>query len=176
MLFDPAVETVWLACRLTLAGAPATLGAFAAAAEGAAAIPWPLDADREEQRLLAPMAAIGADARVLAAELREAVVAQAERAAARRRGAPYPLDLHRLLPLPAALLRAGPHDPASRAWRRRHWGTPQPLRHARRLEARTGRLVYDCYAVEAAPEPAVTRLRGTWPELAIELRSSVLPA
>ncbi len=167
-------ETVWVCCRLTLEGAADGLDAFALAAAGAAAIPWPLDAEAEEERLLAPMAAIGADARVLAAELREAVVAHAERAA-ERRGARYPLDLHRLLPLPAALLRAGPHDPASRAWRRRHWGTPQPLRHARRVEARRGRLVYDCYAAEAAPEPAVVRLRRAWPELAIALRWSLLP-
>lgn len=171
-----ASETAWLGCRLTLEGPPAQLDAFALAAVGAAAIPWPLDADEEERRLLAPMASIGADARVLAAELREAVVAHAERAAEQRRREQYPLDLHRLLPLPAALLRAGPHDPASRAWRRRHWGTPQPLRHARRLPSRPGRLVYDCYAAEAAPEPAVVRLRRAWPELAIALRSSLLPA
>ncbi len=169
-------ETDWLACRLTLEGPPDRLDAFALAAAGAAAIPWPFDADEEEHRLLAPMAAIGADARVLAAELREAVVGHAERAAGQRRRDRYPLDLHRLLPLPAALLRAGAHDPASRAWRRRHWGTPQPLRHARQVETRAGRLVYDCYAAEAAPEPAVTRLRRAWPELAIVLRSSLLPA
>ncbi len=169
-------ETAWLACRLTLEGPPDQLGAFALAAAGSAAIPWLLDPDEEEQRLLAPMAAIGADARVLAAELRDAVVAQAERAAGQRLGALYPLDLHRLLPLPLALLRAGPRDPASRAWRRRHWGTPQPLRHARRVETRAGRLVYDCYAAEAAPEPGMALLRRAWPELAITLRSSLLPA
>ena len=170
-------ETDWLACRLTLEGPPDRLDAFALAAKGAAAMPWPLDADEEEHRLLAPMAAIGADARVLAAELREAVVAHAERAAEQlRRGPLSASTCTGLLPLPAALLRAGAHDPASRAWRRRHWGTPQPLRHARRVETRAGRLVYDCYAAEAAPEPAVTRLRRAWPELAIVLRSSLLPA
>ncbi len=168
-------EPIWLACRLTLDGAPGRLAAFASAATGSASLPWPLDADEEERRLLAPMAAIGADARALAAELREAVVARAEQAAAACRQGTYPLDLHRLLPVPAALLRAGPADPASRAWRRRHWGTPQPLRQAR-LKARARRLVYECYAAEAAPEPAVARLRRNWPELAMTLQSSALPA
>jgi hypothetical protein len=62
--------------------------------------------------------------RILAGQLRDAAEARqrllAERAAASRACA---FCLHRLLPVPARLLRLGPEAPESRAWLWAHWGT-----------------------------------------------------
>ena len=44
-----------------------------------------------------------------------------------------PLDLHRLVPTPAPLLRLGPDHPETLAWLWAHWGTTWPLRHVAEL-------------------------------------------
>ncbi|MGI4975705.1 MAG: hypothetical protein ACRYG6_02055 [Janthinobacterium lividum] len=176
---DPAPwHTDWLRHELAVSGPGAEVAAFQAAALGAAAIPWHLDLDAEEARLLAPMATHGAEARGLARALRQAVGAHHERVLNQvRRARACPLDLHRLVPVPDAILRLGPDDPASERWLRAHWGTLQALRHARVLDAgedrrrtRTARVVLEFHAADWSPWQALLRLRQDWPRLLLDLR------
>ena len=141
--------------------------AFREAARGTGAIPWHLDLDAEEARLLAPMASEGAQARALARELREIIAARHDRVLAgwARAGA-CPFDLHRLIPVPGAILALGEDDPAARLWLRTHWGTTRPLRHVRlvadnanRRLRRTGRAVIGFFAADWTPWQAIRRLR-----------------
>ena len=151
---------------------------FRAAAVGAAAIPWELDLDAEEERLLAPMATLGVGARILARELRDAVAAHHARVLAQvETGRVCPLDLHRLIPVPARVLRLGPDDPASLRWLQAHWGTQQALRHVRvlngdadRRRRRTAVVTYAFYSADWSPWQALVRLRADWPSLVFELR------
>ena len=70
-------HTDWLRNLLTVSGPAAEVRRFHAAARGTNAIPWHLDLDYEENRLLAPMATL-----VAALELcREAVVGLEQEAA-----------------------------------------------------------------------------------------------
>ncbi len=73
------VDTDWLRHTLTLSGPGADVAAFQIKARGPSAIPWHLDLDHEEMRLLVPMAAAGPSARGLARELRAQLVAHQER-------------------------------------------------------------------------------------------------
>jgi hypothetical protein len=163
-------HTDWLRHVLTVSGPATTVAAFRDAAMGAGAIPWHLDLDHEAARLLAPMATAGADARVLAHELRDAVAAHHARVLAQiARGGVCPLDLHRLIPVPQRVLRLGPDDPASQLWLWQHWGTPQPLRHVRVLDRQTdrrlrrsARFVVEFFAADWTPWPALVRLRQDW--------------
>jgi site-specific recombinase XerD len=52
-------DTDWLLNRLTVSGPAAEVARFRAAARGTSAVPWSLDLDQEEARLLAPMASAG---------------------------------------------------------------------------------------------------------------------
>jgi len=143
-------HTDWLHHRLAITGPSNPLAAFRAAAAGAGIIPWHLDLDRLEEdlfhRLVSPPALPGsltlpgsrtlaqdrsgvAGARVLAGQLRAAVAGRHERAVAHvGRSRACPLDLHALLPVPDAVLRLGPDEPAALAWLWQHWGTTQALR------------------------------------------------
>jgi len=122
-----SAHTDWLHHELAISGPVEEVAAFRAAALGASAIPWHLDLDAEEARLLAPMATQGAEARGLARALRHAVGAHHERVLDQvRRARACPLNLHRLVPVPDAVLRLGPDDPASERWLRAHWA---PCRH-----------------------------------------------
>ena len=87
---------------------------FRAAARGTSAIPWHLDLDHEEARLLAPMAGLGPEAWALARKLREVIAAQHDRVLANW-AAPgrCPMDLHRLVPVLEAMLRLGEDAPAA---------------------------------------------------------------
>ncbi len=115
------------------------MAAFQMQAAGGGVIPWHLDLDRMEEGwfhlLAAPPAPQErslsvAGARILAAQLRDAVGRRHELAVAQAASAKScPFDLHALLPVPAPLLRRGPDDPASLAWLWEHWGTTQALRH-----------------------------------------------
>ena len=113
------------------------------------------------------MAAAGVDARVLAAELREAIAVHHQRVL--EQGAACPFDLHRLLPVPDDVLRLGPDDPVSQRWLWEHWGTLWPLRHVRRIDAADRRLRRSAARPTsllgrldplARPGPAACRLAG----------------
>ncbi|UFN51614.1 hypothetical protein LPC08_25485 (plasmid) [Roseomonas sp. OT10] len=159
---------------------------FAAAAAGPGVIPWVLDLDRMEEDWFLTLAsppegerAISlAGARILARRLREAAAANHQRALARmvsdRR---CPFDLQRLLPVPPAILRLGPEDPASRAWLWAQWGTTRALRHVRLLPTeldgrrkRMGELRVEFWSADWSPWQALRRLRRGWPELTLALR------
>ena len=90
-----------------------------------------------------------------------------------------PLDLHRLLPVPAALLRLGPDHLEARRWLWEHWGTTWPLRHVAELPApkagqqpvrEPGRLRLGFWSADWTPWPAIARLRRDWPALRFEVR------
>ena len=170
--------TDWLRHVLRISGPAAEVVRFQAAARGAAAIPWHLDLDHEEARLLGPMVTEGIAARVLARELRAAVAAHHARVVAQvAAGGVCPFDLHRLVPVPEAILRLGPDDPASIRWLWTHWGTLQALRHVRLLEGegdrrlrRTARLALEFYAADWSPWQALLRMRARWPVLVFDLR------
>lgn len=170
-------HTDWLLHVLRVSGPAADVAAFKAAAIGAGAIPWHLDLDQEEERLLAPMATLGVGARVLARELRKAVAAHHARVLAQAAaGGACPLDLHRLVPVPYQVLRLGPDDPVGQRWLRSNWGTPQALRHVRLLDEGDGRLrrmtrlAYQFYAADWSPWQALLRLRADWAGLVLDLR------
>ena len=173
------VDTDWLRHTLTLSGPAAEVATFQARARGPSAIPWHLDLDHEEMRLLAPMAAAGPSARGLARELRAQLAAHQERvlAAADQPGGGCPLDLHRLLPVPSRLLLLGSDAPESRLWLWTHWGTLQPLRHVRVLEhvadarlKRVARVAWEFWSADWTPWRAILRLRQHWPGLMFDVR------
>ena len=168
----------WLANRLAISGPAAIMARFRAAARGTNAAPWHLDLDEEETRLFAPMAAGGAEARILAQELREVVAARHDRVLAGWAGpGTCPLDLHRLIPIPPAILRLGEHDKAARRWLWAHWGTVRPLHQVRvvpgqqdRRLKRTARLELAFLSADWTPWQAIRRLRRDWPELIFDIR------
>ncbi|WP_419897512.1 hypothetical protein [Roseomonas sp. USHLN139] len=178
-------HTDWLRHRLTVSGPAEPMAAFAAAAAGPGEIPWHLDLDRMEEdwrlQLLAPVegppAISPAGARLLARRLRDAAAtnqaALLARAATDRR---CPFDLHRLLPIPEALLRRGPEDLEARAWLWRRWGTLRALRQVRALPSedrrltRSGRLELEFWSADWSPWQALRRLRRAWPALILDLR------
>lgn len=169
-------HTDWLRHTLAVSGPAADMQAFQAAAKGTGAIPWALDLDHEEARLLAPMAAAGADARALARELREAID-QARILAQAAQGGACPFDLHRLVPVPGRILQLGPDDPASRLWLWTRWGTLQPLRHVRMLDRhadrrlrRSARVVLEFYAADWTPWRALAQIRAAWPSLVFDVQ------
>ncbi len=132
-------NTDWLHHLLTISGPVSDVAAFQMQAAGGGVIPWHLDLDRMEEGWFHLLAAPPppqerslsvAGARILAAQLREAVGRRHELAVAQAASAKRcPFDLHALLPVPSALLQRGPDDPASLAWLWEHWGTTQALRH-----------------------------------------------
>ena len=80
------------------------------------------------------MAGQGPEARALARELREVIAARHDRLLARwHEAGGCPLDLHRLVPIPDAILALGEDAPAARQWLWAHWGTTQTLRQVRVL-------------------------------------------
>ena len=160
---------------------------FRAAAAGPGVIPWQRDLDRLEEdfllSLLAPadgLAAISpAGARILARRLRDAVARQQQRVLARAATADRscPFDLQRLLPVPPAILRLGPDDPAARAWLWAHWGTTRALRQIRELPTQADRrrrqmdqLRVEFWAADWSPWRALTTLRHRWPDLQLALQ------
>lgn len=171
-------DTDWLRNLLTVSGPAGEVARFRAAARGTGGIPWHLDLDHEEARLLAPMAAMGPAARALARELREVIAARHDRVRARW-AAPgaCPLDLHRLIPVPDRILQLGEDAPAARRWLWAQWGTHQGLRHVRVIEAhadrrlrRSARLVVEFHSADWTPWQAIRRLRRDWPRLILDVR------
>jgi hypothetical protein len=147
---------------------------FRESARGTGGVPWHFDLDHEEARIFAPMAAAGAEARMLARQIREIQAARHDRLMARwaERGA-CPFDLHRLIPIPDHILQLGEDDPASTAWLMAHWGTTR-LRAVRIREEgadrrlrRKAEIVYEFRSADWTPWPAVQRLRRNWPNLVL---------
>ncbi|MBV8912140.1 MAG: hypothetical protein JOZ05_03740, partial [Acetobacteraceae bacterium] len=132
-------HTDWLYHHLTVAGPEDRVAAFRRAATGAGVIPWTLDLDRMEEdffhRLMVPptgqLRTLSLDgARLLAAELRDAVARRHAAAVARvGRSTACPFDLFSVVPVPADVLRLGPDHPDALSWLWTHWGTTQALRH-----------------------------------------------
>ena len=94
-----------------------------------------------------------------------------------------PFDLHALVPVPAAVLRLGPDDPASLDWLWTHWGTTQMLRHvvvdeaaadviATRRPAAAGKGVWALtfWSADWTPWQALARIAARWPSLQIDVR------
>jgi hypothetical protein len=151
---------------------------FREVARGTGAIPWQLDLDHEEARLLAPMAAAGIEARLLARELRETIAARHERVLALwSQPGCCPLDLHRLIPVPAAILQLGEDSAVAQTWLWTHWGTTQPLRQVRIVDEQPDRrlrraalIKYEFWSADWTPWQAMRRLRRDWPTLSLDVR------
>jgi hypothetical protein len=166
--------TDWLRSSLTVSGPAAAVARFREAARGTGAIPWHLDLDHEEARLLAPMAAAGIEARLLAQELREVIAARHARVLSHwSRPGRCPLDLHRLIPVPDAILQRGEDSSVAQAWLWQHWGTTQPLQQVRVIEKdtdrrlrRSARTTFEFRSAEWTPWQAIVQLRLDWPKLA----------
>lgn len=161
-----------------MSGPAAEVGRFRAVARGTSGIPWHLDLDHEAARLLAPMASFGPAARALAHELREVIAGQHDRVRARwAEPGLCPLDLHRLIPVPDAILRLGADAPDAQRWLWAHWGTTLPLRQVRvhddqpdRRLRRAARVIYEFRSADWTPWQAIRRLRADWPSLVFAVR------
>ncbi len=172
----------WLRHDLTITGPTEPIRKFQQAASGPGGIPWhypDLDLVEEDQvhALIGPPdfspGLRPAAARTLARQLRHAVETHHQRVLAAEHSHACPLSLHALLPIPPALLRRGPNDPDTIAWRQTHWGTLHALRHPR-LRAgasqRAARLDYEFWSADWSPWPALASLRTLWPTLVFDLR------
>jgi hypothetical protein len=178
----------WLYHHLTISGPAEPLAAFAEAARGAGVIPWRLDGAALEEDVFnlaaaQPPAARNltiAGCRILARQFREAVEARHAKAAALvGRSRACPLDLHAMLPVPAAVLRLGAAHPEALAWLGTHWGTTDRLRQVvtrprpspgRRLQAGHRVIGYGFFTANQTPHAAITRLRARWPALHFRLQ------
>ena len=178
----------WLRHRLWVAGPTTDLRAFREAASGAGTIPWRLDLDSLQEDwfhlLITPVRrSLSLDgARVLSAQLREAVERRHAIAVARvGRHRVCPLDLHALVPVPADILALGPDHPNALAWLWRHWGTTEALRHVApdiagrpwlEHEPAAGedsfRLAF--WSADWTPWRALARIRADWPTLHLEVQ------
>jgi hypothetical protein len=185
-------HTDWLYHRLTITGPEQDLAAFQDAAAGAGIIPWPFNLDRMEEdffhRLVSPAplrrrSLSLAGARILARQLRDAVDRRHDLALGIvGRSRACPLDLHALVPVPAAVLALGPDDPATLAWLWEHWGTTEPLRHvaevtrssAARSEPPRGpeSFVVSFWSADWTPWRALAAIRACWPALRFQARPS----
>ena len=184
-------HTDWLRNTLAVSGPNEEVARFRAAAAGPGVIPWALDLAALEEEFLLPMAAPEdgvpaislTGAKLLARRLREAVALNHQRALARM-STDYtcPLDLHRLLPVPASILKLGSEEGESRDWLVRNWGTTRPLRHVEELPSTMDRrrkkmaeLRVGFWSAEWSPWQAVVRLRRDWSALAFVLTPDYAP-
>jgi hypothetical protein len=186
--FAPA-HTDWLYHHLWVRGDADEVAAFRTMAAGAGVIPWCHDLGAAAEGwfglLVAPpepqQRSLSLEgARILAGQLRDAAESRqrhvVERAAASRA---CPLDLHRLLPVPAALLRLGPDHPTAQAWLWEHWGTTEALRSVVELPVPgrgqprrrdPGLYWVGFWSADWTPWRAVAALRARWPGLTLEVR------
>ena len=179
-------HTDWLRHDLVITGPAADVAALRAAAAGGGAVPWAdLDLEHwEEDQVHAlvqpPDGSPGlapAAARVLARHLCTAVETRHLRVLAATDKKPCPFDLHALVPVPDAILRRGPADPASLAWLQTNWGTTRVLRHVRlaaekadRRRHHTARFALAFWAADWTPWPVVSALRARYPALKFLVR------
>ena len=163
----------WLLNLLNVSGPAGEVARFREAARGTGGVPWHLDLDHEEARIFAPMAEAGAEARMLARQIREILAARHDRVLTRwaERGG-CPLDLHRLIPIPEHILQLGEDDPSSQEWLRTHWGTSRMPRAVRIREEgadrrlrRKAEIVYEFRSADWTPWQAILRLRRDWHKL-----------
>ncbi len=174
---DGPATTDCLLNVLTVSGPAGEVARFREAAWGTGGIPWHLDLDHEEARLFAPMASGGPEARMLARQLREIIATRHDRLMARwREPGGCPFDLHRLVPIPDAILQLGEDDPQAQSWLRAHWGTTQ-LRGVRIREEgadrrlrRKAEIVYEFRSADWTPWQTILRLRRDWPKLVLTIR------
>ena len=163
----------WIASRLTISGPGEDVARFRAAARGPGLIPWVVDWDYEETRLLAPMGQEGPAARTLARLLRQAGEARALRARAQS-GCPF--DLHRLVPVPERILQLGEDAPTARRWLWEQWGTTWPLRQVTlterpdRRRRHSARLEIAFVSADWTPWRALQRIRADWPALELAIQ------
>ncbi len=151
---------------------------FRTTARGTSGVPWHLDLDHEEARLFAPMAAAGAEARMLVRQIREIQAARHDRVLARwAESGGCPLDLNRLIPIPDHILQLGEDDPVSQHWLLTHWGTTRALRAVRIREEgadrrlrRKAEIVYEFRSADWTPWQAILRLRRAWPKLVVTVQ------
>jgi hypothetical protein len=174
----------WLFHRANVTGPSEALDSFRQAAAGAGVVPWRLDYDRMEEdwfhMLVAPRppgrrTISVAGARILAGQLRQAMWERYEEAVSRvgySRACPF--DLFALLPVPDAILRLGPDDPAALSWLWTHWGTVWTLRHVIPL-ATVDSFRYSFWAADWTPWPAIRALRARWPTLHFAIRPVYQP-
>jgi hypothetical protein len=192
-------HTDWLHHRLQVTGPAATLMAFRAAAAGAGTVPWQLDLDRMAEDffhlLVAPPARAGslippprslslAGARIVADQLCAAVARRQALAAAQiGHSRACPFDLQALIPVPDAVLRRGPDDPAALDWLWTHWGTTQTLRHVAadateaavlRTLVPAGQAVWAVrfWSADWTPWRALAQIAARWPTLRFETHPS----
>ena len=178
-ILDAPTGTDWLLNVLTVSGPAGEVACFREAARGTGGVPWHLDLDHEEARLLAPMASVGAEARMLARQLREVIAARHDRLLAQwREPGLCPFDLHRLVPVPYGILQLGEDASQAQDWLRAHWGTTQ-LRAVRIREEgadrrlrRKAEIIYEFHSADWTPWQAVLRLRREWPKLVLTVRPS----
>lgn len=162
---------------------------FREAARGSGIIPWATDNSHDVEAFVFDLAASQPPAlrtlsmegcHMLARQFRERFEAHHLRAAeAVGRSRACPLDLHALLPVPAAILRLGAADPAALAWLATHWGIADRLRQAterpdlgpgRRLPRGHTVLGYGFFTGGDTPTAAVVQLQARWPGLRFWLR------
>lgn len=177
----------WLAHRLLVTGPVAPLAAFRAVAAGPGIIPWALRASELEEGWFGQLMALPPDRRgisvegahILAGQLATAVQTVRAQAAAPGHYLLVPLDLHALVPVPAAVLRLGPDTPEAEAWLWEHWGTTWPLRGVAEEETYAAGVRHlpagqvACYRFHSAdwsPWRALAFLRAQWPGLCFDLR------
>ncbi|QHC37461.1 transposase (plasmid) [Komagataeibacter xylinus] len=168
----------WIRTTFTVSGPVDAVARFRAAAQGPGIIPWQVDFDYEQARLLALMAGMGAQAVTLARLLRQASE-RLHQIALQHQAAGTPacaFDLHRLVPVPGPVLKAGSDSRSAAAWLQAQWGTLLPLRRVE-VEAvrdqrarRSARLVYNFWSAEWTPWQALDRVRTDWPELVFDIR------
>ena len=176
----------WLPHALTVIGPSDDLSAFRRAAAGPGMIPWVADYDRLEEDWVNAMVTpppsergISVEgARILARQLRERVELEDQRASDATLGVEScPLDLHRLVPVPARLLRVGPDDPAAMVWLWENWGTTWALRgteemandrQASRPEGH-GELNYRFWSADWTPWRALAAMRSRWPSIRFQV-------
>ncbi|KPH87185.1 transposase [Komagataeibacter intermedius AF2] len=174
----------WIRTTVTVSGPVDAVAQFRVAAQGSGIIPWQVDFDYEQARLLAPMAGMGTQAVTLARLLRQASE-RLHRIALQHQAAGTSacvFDLHRLVPVPGDVLEAGSDSRVAAAWLQAHWGTSLPLRRVK-VEAvrdqrvrRSARLVYSFWSAEWTPWQALERVRADWPELVFGIRPHYVPA
>jgi hypothetical protein len=179
-------HTDWLRHLLTVSGPAEPMARFRAAAAGSGIVPWVLDLAAMEEDWLLQLAAPAGErpaislsgAKILARRLREAAAANHVRALERVTTDRHcPFDLHRLVPVPAAILALGPEDAQARAWLWSHWGTMRALRQVRTMpgqaDARRRRsdlMTVEFWSADWSPWRALARLRRDWPMLVLDLR------
>ena len=111
-------------------------------------------------------------ARMLAAELRDAVARRHALAVARvgcSRACCF--DLHSLVPVPGEILRLGPDHPDALQWLWTHWGTNDTLRHVTLAPATTASSCrVSFWSADWTPWRALAAVEARWPALRFEAK------